>query len=115
MLEVLKVRSRRLAVAGLRLCGGGGSFAVVCACAADLFVLAAVGAVLRAGGGEHAAVLVLDVRLFPVQFVLQTVEERERLVVFVEARAEVVDVLLVVVYAESRAEVGFGCDSLEPG
>src|SRR5205085_10608779 len=104
---LVKVRRRRLAVAGLRLCGGGGAFAVVGACAADLFVLAAVGAVLRAGGGEHAAVLVLDLLFFPVQFVLQTVEKRKRLVVLVEARAEVVDVLLVLVYVQSRAVVGF--------
>src|SRR5947209_15026893 len=106
--SLVTVRARRLAAAGLLLCDG--AFAVVCACAADLFVLAAVGAVLRAGGGEHAAVLVFDFRFLPVQFVLQTIEKRERLVVFVEARAEVVDVLLVVVYVQGRAVVGFGCN-----
>src|SRR5947209_3020578 len=106
---LFKVRARRLAAAGFLLCGGG-AFAVGCARAADLFVLAAVGAVLRACGGEHAAVLVLDLLLFPVQFVLQTVEKRERLVVFVEARAEVVNVLLVLGDVQSRAVVGFGCD-----
>src|SRR5437588_10784543 len=92
---LVKVRARHLAVAGLLPCR---AFALAGAWAAGLFVLAAVGAVLRAGGGEHAAVLVLDLLFFPVQFVLQTVEKRKRLVVLVEARAEVVDVLLVLVY-----------------
>ena len=70
---------------------------------------------MRLGGGEHAAVLVAELRLAGVEVVVEPVEAREQGVVLVEERGEGVDLPFVLVEVEGGAEVGFGCDGLEAG
>src|SRR4051812_21379686 len=60
------------------------AFAVALANAAGLFVLAAVGAVVRFNGGEHTFIGFAQAGFVGVDLILQFVERRDHLIVTVE-------------------------------